>query len=134
MGIVKLGWEETIGIRHTVLWPDERPEFCKVPGDEAAEHYGVVVEGNLVCVASLFATKEGVRLRKFATLPAYQGQGIGSNLLKSMMATLSERGVSTMWFDARESALPFYSRFGFATEGDRFFKKDVPYFVMRRAL
>jgi len=39
-------------------------------------------------------------------------------------------GVEHLWFDARESAIGFYKRFGFGVLGERFYKKDVPYFKM----
>lgn len=39
-------------------------------------------------------------------------------------------GVEYLWLDARESAVEFYRRFGFAVLGERFYKKDVPYLKM----
>jgi len=84
---------------------------------------------------SPFATKcsgqiSSARLRKFATLPAYQGQGLGSHLLKVMLADCRRRGLQHFWCDARESAIGFYRRFGMSTQGERFYKETVPYFTM----
>jgi predicted GNAT family N-acyltransferase len=130
MEIIHLNWEETIPIRHKVLWPNKPPSFCKVEGDESALHYGVKVDRKTVSVASVYINYESARLRKFATLVEYQNQGIGTVLLKRMLEDAKSSNIGTFWFDARESAIEFYARFGFIAEGERFFKSDVPYFKM----
>lgn len=53
MIIKEIKWEEAIPVRHIVLWPDKDPEFCHVPEDESAWHFGVFNESMLVCVASV---------------------------------------------------------------------------------
>ena len=129
MKCLKIKPKDTLLIRHKVLWPNEPVEYCIVEGDETAWHFGVELDSSLVCVASLYLDGRSARLRKFATLPEYQGQGIGSFMLKSLIAELKSEGVEYLWFDARESALRFYERFGFSAFGERFLKKD-PYFKM----
>lgn len=144
MQIIKLHWQDTLAIRQEVLWPDKPQEFCHVEGDQDAWHYGVIAEGNnnkkLVCVASIYfevvesnnknQSKNNARLRKFATLDTYQKQSIGSFLINHIINSLKEHNVSYLWCDARETALEFYKRFGFATDSSRFFKSDIPYFKM----
>ena len=130
MRITEISAELTLPIRHQVLWPNESIEFCRVPDDAAGLHYGVYKDDTLVCVASVFITGGQARLRKFATLPAYQGQGIGSAVIEHILADLKNKGVGYFWCDARESAGGFYHRFGMALEGERFYKGEVPYFKM----
>jgi len=134
MRIQTLDWQQTIPIRHHVLWPNKEPEFCIVEGDKDATHFGAFVEEKLVCVASLYFNNNTARLRKFATLPDYQGKGIGSFMLKFLVSELKTIGATQLWFDARESALGFYQRHGFEPFGERFYKGDVPYFKMRADL
>ncbi len=130
MHIQKISWQDTIAIRHRVLWPGESPAFCHVEGDETAWHYGVFVNGELVSVASVFADGDGARLRKFATLPECQGRGIGSALLTHVLLVVREAGFTRFWCDARESASSFYQKFGLSTEGGVFYKDKIPYFKM----
>lgn len=52
---------------------------------------------------------------------------------KGMKKSPGDGGV-VIWCDARQSALPFYARFGFAAAGDVFYKGDVPYLQMSRRL
>ncbi len=134
MKIARIPWEQTIDIRHEMLWPDKPRTFCQVEGDEQAAHYGCFVEAKLVCVASVFVNDNQARLRKFATLESHQHQGIGSTMLNHILEELTKQTVSLFWFDARESALGFYRKFGFEPEGNRFFKGDIPYVKMAKRL
>lgn len=134
MKIQKISWEQTIPIRHEVLWPNEEPAYCKVEGDEDALHFGVYAHGQLSCVASIYTQDKSARLRKFATLEKAQGKGIGSFMIVYLIRELKNNNVDYLWFDARESAIEFYRRFGFEVEGGRFYKKDVPYFKMHQYL
>ncbi|MDD1796148.1 GNAT family N-acetyltransferase [Enterovibrio sp. ZSDZ42] len=132
MDIKKITWQETIDIRHRVLWPENPASFCELNGDVDALHLGAFIEGQLVCVASVFIDGNRARLRKFATLPEYQGQGVGGAVLSTILNgnILSDQGVENFWCDARESAMSLYKRFGMLPEGQRFYKGDIPYFRM----
>ena len=138
MKVVNINWQKAMPIRHLVLWPNEAPEFCYVEGDEDAQHFGVLLDGDIICVASIYLesveSKLVARLRKFATLPSFQGKGAGSFMLENLVHSLKQQGVNYLWFDARESALNFYQRFGFSVKGERFYKNTVPYFKMHANL
>lgn len=126
--------EDTLQLRYKVLWPNHPIERSKVEGDETARHFGGYLDGDLICVASLFNEGDGIRLRKFATGPEFQGQGFGTQMLDHLLKEAKATGANVFWFDARESALPFYERNGFTPKGKRFFKGNVPYRRISRAL
>ncbi|WP_394223157.1 GNAT family N-acetyltransferase [Alteromonas gracilis] len=130
MEIRNISWEQTIPLRQSVLWPNKPPEFCHVDGDTDAIHFGAFTNGQLVCVASVYIKSDKARLRKFATKTDYQGQGIGSQMLKFIIHSLKNTVVKLFWCDARESALSFYQRFGMQPYGERFYKANVSYFKM----
>jgi len=134
MEIRNISWEQTIPLRHNVLWPKKPPEYCHVEGDQDALHFGVFTNDELVCVASVYLKSDKARLRKFATKTDYQGQGIGSQMLKFILHSLKNTEAKVFWCDARESALSFYQRFGMQPYGERFYKADVSYFKMEVAL
>ncbi len=130
MKIQRIEWQCAIPLRHRVLWPNESPEFCHVDGDSKARHFGAFVDSKLVSVASLYPNGSSIRLRKFATDTEYQGKGIGSAVLRIVLADAKQSDFSVFWCDARESAVSFYEKFGMKAEGERFFKASVPYFKM----
>ena len=88
MDVRKISAEETLALRHRVLWPEKSIDFCRVEEDDVGLHFGAFVDGELVCVASVFVSDNVARLRKFATSPEYQGQGIGSSVLKVIILSL----------------------------------------------
>jgi len=123
--------EQTLPIRHAVLWPHKPLDYCRVTEDALGEHWGAFVDGHLVCVASLFADEEGgMRLRKFATVAAMQGRGIGSTLLDQVLAQLRQRGIKRFWCDARRSACNLYARFGLQMEGEGWVREGVEFVRM----
>jgi ribosomal protein S18 acetylase RimI-like enzyme len=134
MEISAISWEQTIPLRHSVLWPNKPTEFCHIDGDAEALHFGAFIDGILVCVASVYLTLNKARLRKFATDIRYQGQGIGSKMLAHIIESLKSNQVEYFWCDARASALDFYKRFGMFTCSERFYKADVAYNKMEVAL
>jgi len=134
MEIRSISWKQTIPLRHSVLWPHKTAEFCHVEGDIDGLHFGAFIDGELVCVASVYLTLNKARLRKFATDINYQHQGIGSKILTHIIQSLKSIQVECFWCDARESALPFYQRFGMQACSERFYKADVAYYKMEVAL
>lgn len=129
--IRRIPWQQTIALRHAVLWPGEDPAFCHVEGDDSAWHFGAFAGDRLVSVASVFFDGDSARLRKFATEPAYQRQGIGTQMVRHVLVALRAGDIRDFWCDAREAATGFYGRFGMQPEGGRFYKGDVPYRRMR---
>ncbi|WP_160062685.1 GNAT family N-acetyltransferase [Psychromonas sp. L1A2] len=134
MKVVAIKWQDTISVRHQVLWPHKPPEFCRVEGDEQALHFAVMGSQQIVCVASLYIDNNTARLRKFATLSAFQSKGVGSFMINYLIDNLKQQGINYLWFDARESALGFYQRFGFDKMGELFYKSDIAYYRMSKSL
>ncbi len=134
MEIRTIGWEEALPIRHEVLWPTKPMLFCKVDGDETAKHYGIYLNEQLVCVASVYMKGRVARLRKFATLLEFQGCRIGSALITHIVTELKQDGAHSFWCDARTTATGFYTQFGMEKQSDEFNKSDVLYIKMEVSL
>ncbi|WP_426293361.1 GNAT family N-acetyltransferase [Dyadobacter endophyticus] len=132
--IQKVNADDLLEIRHMVLWPDMPIEFVKVPEDESGTHFGLYLDGTLVSVISLFGEGENIRFRKFATLPGFQGKGLGSKLLQHAIAYAQTQGYTRMWCDARADALGFYERFQFKKFSEPFFKEHISYYKIERML
>jgi len=132
--IKEINWKDTVPVRHEVLWPNKPPEFCHIPKDDEGWHFGVYIDDELSSVASVYPDGKSARLRKFATLQEYQGQGIGSALLNHILSFVKEKETKYFWCDARESAIGFYERFGMRREGECFYKSNIPYYKMGIAL
>ncbi|KZT33586.1 hypothetical protein SISSUDRAFT_1066016 [Sistotremastrum suecicum HHB10207 ss-3] len=72
------------------------------------------------------------RFRKFACDPSYQGQGVGTKLLKHVFdAARSDMGAKTIWCSARVETQPWYEKRGMRAFGDTWLKADLLYVKMR---
>lgn len=121
--------EDTLPLRHSVLWPDKPFDYVRVPNDDEGYHVGGFVEGQLVSVISLFVDEQTAvaRFRKFATHPDFQSQGIGTQLLNHVIDLARRAGASKLWCDARLTAAAFYERFGMQADGEIFHKGPIAY-------
>lgn len=126
--------EETLNIRHQVLWPDKPIAFVRLPEDDIAVHFGLFLENQLVSVISIYAEKDSIRFRKFATLPDFQNRGLGKQLLNYVIEYARINQYRRIWCDARTSALGFYEKLGFEKFSQPFFKEDVEYYKIERNL
>lgn len=134
MDIRRICWQQTIPLRHQVLWPSKPPEYCHVDGDVNGLHFGFFIGETIICVASVYLDQNEARLRKFATDANYQNQGVGSKMLAHIIDDLKSTNTGLFWCDARESAVGFYERFDMHKASDRFYKADVAYFKMEIVL
>lgn len=125
---------ETIPIRHSVLWPNKPAGFCILKEDSKGLHYGGFINEKLICVASIFIDGNRARLRKFATLEPYQHRGYGSKMIEYIISELINLSIEIFWCDARLRAENFYNRFKMTRRGQIFLKSDVEYVVMERNL
>lgn len=128
MQIKEVATADVLPIRQIVLRPGERINAARVCGDATALHLGAF-DGGLIGAASLFFNAGEVRLRKFAVLPDWQGRGVGSALLRHMIATTD---APLFWCDARVAAVPFYQRHGLRPVGEQFVKGRRDYVRMER--
>ena len=159
--IDKISKDQTMQLRHSVLWRDLPLSHVCLPEDDAGLHYGAFSpqRDTPIAVISLFRENiptdeetldlepglgsaklmthycEAVRFRKFACEPQYQGQGYGSQLLLHALSMVrSEWGVTMAWCDARTATQEWYKRRGFQPFGPKFFKGTVEYVRMKADL
>lgn len=113
---------ETLTVRSVSLRDGEAPEKCTIPEDEWAGvfHMGYEIEGEIVATASFFPNNldnqegKGYQLRLMGVLPAYQGKGIGYEVLQAGIELLIHtHHADYVWCKAREVAYPFYEKSGF---------------------
>ncbi|KAH7885065.1 acyl-CoA N-acyltransferase [Phlebopus sp. FC_14] len=136
--------KDTWELRHSVLWPSMPFSYVQLEEDNSGHHFGAFFpsQDKPVAVISVFlepipdASRQAIsaRFRKFACYPEFQGRGIGSKLLDSIIAPCSELGVKVIWCDARLSSSQWYSKRGLIPFGESFFKESVEYIRMKMEL
>jgi len=71
---------------------------------------------------------------RMAVLEPWRHRGVGSALLRELMAIAKERGMQEVVLNAQIQASAFYERHGFVAEGESFLDAGIPHLRMRRPL
>lgn len=131
--------EDTIALRHSVLWPNEDVSKVLLPEDDTGHHFGAFLDSRAEPVAVVSLFHEGIaeddnaaRFRKFACVGDFQGRGIGTGLLLEVFRFAQEvLGARIVWCDARETKSDWYERRGMSRFGTKFYKGPVEYVRMK---
>ena len=73
-----------------------------------------------------------VRMRQVAVVPELQGQGIGRAMVEYSEALAQTIGFTRMILHARETAVDFYEKLGYAKVGERFVEVTIPHWAMEK--
>lgn len=117
--IIKITANETLNIRHKIMWPDKPIDYVRLPNDDKGKHFGLFINDKMVSVISLFIENKEAQFRKFATLTDYQGKGFGTLLLKEVMNIAEQEDVNKLWCNARIDKSNYYAKFGMTLTEDR---------------
>ncbi len=126
--------ELTWRLRQQVLYPDEPWYTMGLDEDEQGYHFAAFSNSQIIAVVSLFQQGSAYQFRKFAVAPAHQHQGIGTAMLEVITRFARLGGGTRLWCKARLTAIEFYQKKGFITEGEEFIKNKIQYIVMATAL
>lgn len=91
--------------------------------------------GAPLVVGCVLSSREGdalVQLRQMAVRADRQMGGVGRLLVELLEASARADGVSRVTMHAREVAVGFYEKLGYAAVGDRFVEVGVPHVVMEK--
>ncbi|TKG97040.1 GNAT family N-acetyltransferase [Puteibacter caeruleilacunae] len=131
--IVEISSEDTLNIRHKVMWPDRSIEYVRVPNDDKGRHFGLFINDKMISVISLFVVDNVAQFRKFATLTDYQGKGYGTILLKEIIALVEREHLDKVWCNARVDKSGYYAKFGMTLTDEKFVKGGIEYVIMEKS-
>lgn len=117
-------------IRHETMYPDHPYDFVKLPDDFDGIHFGLYADHKLTAAVSLFAQGDVYQFRKLAVLPASQGLGYGTELLKYIIDFCRTQKATQLWCNARVNSKEFYLKFGFIETKDVYSANGFDFVVM----
>jgi GNAT superfamily N-acetyltransferase len=125
-------------LRRSVLRP-ALPSGTTLPGDAdpGVVHLGAFDGSRLISACLIFPEpcewrpdEHAWRLRGMATEPDYRGGGAGSALLTEASRIAQADSATILWCLARETAIGFYARNGWQTNGQLFDTEIGPHLRM----
>lgn len=118
-------------IRQQAMYPEKEITDMELADDFEGIHFGLYFNHELTAVVSLFV-KDGIaQFRKMAVLPSKQGNGLGKLLLQYVIDYCKQQPVQLLWCNARTSAIGFYTKIGFVTEGVPYQRNQLEYIKMQ---
>jgi predicted GNAT family N-acyltransferase len=75
-----------------------------------------------------------MRLRQMAVPNSMQGKGIGRALMIFAENIARDLGYRKLCMHARVTALGFYEKLGYTTNGEEFIEVTIPHYIMEKAL
>jgi GNAT superfamily N-acetyltransferase len=133
--IVEVPVEDTYDLRRRVLRAGTPSGAVTFAADDAPDTVHVAAvddDGRIVGIATSLAApcphrpgRTARRLRGMAVEDSQRGSGIGLLLLAALVERARTAGAGVVWADARDSALGFYRRAGFAVVGEGFVTADT---------
>ena len=130
MIITDVNYDDTLRLRHEVMYPEKDVDFVKLPNDELGLHIGILEKNELVSVMSLFIENRTVQFRKLATLQRLQRKGYATVLMQWLIDYAKDMKLDKLWCNARKESVNFYKKFGYVETGNSFEKNDHEYVVM----
>jgi len=128
-GIRQVAVDLILPLRHAVLRADLAPATACFPGDGSSDtiHLAALAGRQVVACASYMvnplAGESAYQLRGMATHPAWQGRGLGRQLLAHAELLLWDHPIRLRWCNARSSAIGFYAKLGWTVVSEEF---DIP--------
>ena len=128
--------DQVMALRHAVFCDEQGvpPELEHDAEDATALHVVVVEGGRVVGTCRVLGDGPSVRLGRMAVARELRGRGLGAILLAAAHGLAAERGAREVAIHAQMSALAFWERAGYVSEGPEFEEAGLAHVAMRRAL
>jgi predicted GNAT family N-acyltransferase len=142
--IKKINSRDTFLVRQPILREGKPIESCQFDGDdlETTTHFGLFIDKNIIGVLSVFKnnnvifnTENQFQIRGMAILKKFQRKGFGDELVKHSEEHVKSQFGKLIWFNARESAVPFYEKLGYIKIGEPFPIADIGiHYIMKKEI
>ena len=119
--VTQVDWDAYFDLRWRVLrqaWAQPRGSERDALDSSSFHLLLKAPDGTAVAIGRLhFNSPEEAQVRYMAVDEAWRGRGAGGRVLQGLEAEAEAKGATRIVLNAREEAIPFYSRHGYRVEG-----------------
>ena len=107
-------------------------EYDQHDRQATTRHYLARVDGQPAGAARWRPTDKGVKLERFAVLDGFRGHGVGTALVRQVLADVQAEApdAAQVYLHAQLQAIPLYERTGFEKVGEMFEECDIQHYKM----
>ncbi len=129
-------WVQAVRLRERILRGPLGSEFTKQELNDERNHIQIAgfLNDELVATAVLVVEEKHIKMQRVAVTERLQSTGIGSQLLGFCEQVALAHKAEWMYCHARDSAVNFYNKNGYVSEGDYFNEDGIPHLKMKKAL
>lgn len=128
-------YESELALRDRILRQSLNLDlFCEDLSSEINDiHIGAFSRGELVGVLVLTLIDEiHMHMRQVAVCEKFQGEGIGTKLVKFSERFVKRKGYKRIQLHARKTAVKFYIKLGYIAVGEEFIEVGIPHLAMEK--
>ena len=124
-------YNDAVNIRKQVFVVEQKiDKHLEIDENENIASYIVVyADGLAVSTGRYRETKEGIKMERFATLPAFRGKGMGRIVLKEILKYILPLN-KQIYLNSQDSATGFYLKNGFTISGEPFYEAGIKHYRM----
>src|SRR4051812_28606178 len=129
-------WAQALAIRYSVFVREQGVPVHEELDDRdpVAVHVLALLDGRPAGTGRYYVADGAAVIGRMAVRPWARGSGVGSAILRGLMAHARRAGLARARLAAQLHALAFYARHGFVAEGDEFMDAGIPHRWMERPL
>lgn len=129
-------WRQAVALREDVL---RKPLGSRFSDEELAvekDHLHICGYNgtDLIATAVLVPEADQLKMQRVAVKPSLTNRGIGSEMMVYCENLALKQGFTTIYCHARNTAVRFYLRHNFESDGDYFDEDGIPHLRMSKLL
>lgn len=129
-------YAKILSLRNNVLRNPLGLSFSKedLAKEKAYIHVGCFKGSDLYATAMLVPQGKTLKVQRVAVKPGFQGEGLGTYLMKYCEQYALAQGFQEVFVHARETAVSFYLKNNYIIESEVFIETTIPHRRMRKVL
>jgi predicted GNAT family N-acyltransferase len=122
--------EKVFSIRREVFVGEQNcPSELEWEFEEESTHFLAAINGEPAGASRWRKTENGYKLERFAVLQKFRGNGVGQELVKTVLNDLPA-DATYVYLHAQVQAVALYEKFGFEKVGDEFEEAGIRHYKM----